>query len=551
MVFRFINMNIVQHNITDDKAVASFAAWHLTVITAASVVVATYVFLWALLYFTHDFQEPPLVSSTIPFLSAVMGMVKWSMGFYTHMREMHPDLPIYTLRLPGTRLYIVNSTHLIPVIQRQWRTLIFPPVSAQAAEAALGVSKDALAIVRKDMVTDNGFLPAFVKAIHQPLSSGPALDRLNSKALELLTASLDEIVARDGKRVKLYEWIRHEFLMATTDAVYGPHNPLRDSENEAAWLTYHPTIMYLMLNLLPNFIFRHAFAARNRLATAFLVYHTQNRYRSGSTYIQRWTAHFTSRGIPDTDISRFHIGGLFALTANTIPTAFWTVLRVFSNPSVAAACRDEILRAAVTADDDAAGVCTLAARAVTDGRRCPTLLSVFQEVFRFHGMANSIRVATADHLLDGKYRIRKGGMVMIPARVQHRLREVWGEDVEVFDHRRFLRSRAGKEGRARHNPVAFRGFGGGTTLCPGRHFATTEILVFVAMLLVRFEIVPVGKGGEGEWVIPTTGKSSQAEAMEQPDFDVEVALRPREGVERQWRVVFDGEGEAALVAEDL
>lgn len=282
--------------------------------------------------------------------------------------------------------------------------------------------------------------------------------------------------------------------------------------------------------------------ARDQLSKAFRHYHINRHYTQGSVYIQRWTEHFVSRGIPTDDIGRFHNGGMFALVANTIPTAFWTVYRVFSDPSVTEDCRKEVLRAVTVKEENGVQVCTVRARTIKDS--CPTLVSTFQEVFRVHGMANSVRIANEDHLLDGKYLIKKGGMIMMPARVQHFSKEVWGEDVEVFNARRFIR----KPGEPRPNPVAFRGFGGGTTLCPGRHFATTEILLFTAMLLLRFDVLPAGGG---EWVMPTTEKSSQAEAMEQPDYDIDIELRPRPGADRKWKVSFDGTGEAALVAEDL
>ncbi len=303
--------------------------------------------------------------------------------------------------------------------------------------------------------------------------------------------------------------------------------------------------MFLMLNLLPLWVYRSAIAARNRLAAKFLQYHTSGDYKQGSAYVRRWTAHFVARGIPAEDIARFHNGGLFALVANTVPSAYWMVYRVFSDSVAARECREEVLRAVSVAENkDETQVCTIDAKSIKNS--CPTLISTFQEVFRVHGMANSVRIANEDHLLDGKYLIKKGGMVMMPARVQHHLKEVWGEDVDDFDHRRFIR----KPGEPRPNPVAFRGFGGGTTLCPGRHFATTEILLFAAMLLLRFDLVPVGGGGE--WVMPTTANSSQAEAIEQPDYDIQIELRPRPEADGKWRVSFEGPGEeAALVAEDL
>lgn len=320
-----------------------------------------------------------------------------------------------------------------------------------------------------------------------------------------------------------------------------------------------------MLNLpLSNVLFRRVLAARDRLINAFLRYHTAGHYNDSgaSAYIQAWTKHSVDRGVPPADIARIHVGNLFALVTNTVTSTFWTVAElVAAGPDVLHACRAE-LRRAMSVQQDAEGVggtaetCTLRARAVVSRTHCPTLLALFQEVLRVHSMVNSVRIAHEDCLLDdGRYLVKKGGVVMIPARVQHRLREVWGEDAETFDHTRWLSSTAHatdlmKKKSRRANPVAFRGFGGGTTLCPGRHFATTEILLFTAMLVLRFDVV---RADGGPWVMPTTKKSSQAEAMEQPDQDIEVELRPQSGADRKWRVSFeaDGKGDAALVVEDL
>lgn len=157
-------------------------------------------------------------------------------------------------------------------------------------------------------------------------------------------------------------------------------------------------------------------------------------------------------------------------------------------------------------------------------------------------MANSVRVVSEDHLLAEKYLLKKGGLVIMSARAQHVSPEVWDDGVLEFKHRRFLKS--GKDGRRSVDPAAFRAFGGGTTLCPGRHFATSEIILLAAMVLVRFDVQPKNAGGA--WVLPSTVKSSQAEAVEQPDEDVEVELVPRaEAVGRTWRLRISGHSNTA------
>lgn len=150
------------------------------------------------------------------------------------MRDVHPDLPIYTLRLPGARLYIINSLHLIPVVQRQWRTLIFAPIPAKAAQAAMGAGKDAMAIIESDLVTEDGFINGMVKATHPTMSSGPALDALNARAFEVFDRALDRFASSPAK-VPLWDWVSALIMSATTEGIYGPSNPMRETENLTAW----------------------------------------------------------------------------------------------------------------------------------------------------------------------------------------------------------------------------------------------------------------------------------------------------------------------------
>lgn len=301
--------------------------------------------------------------------------------------------------------------------------------------------------------------------------------------------------------------------------------------------------MYIMLDILPQSIFfGEAVEARTHLVKAFTKYYADSSYKQGSAYIQKFTEHCISQEIPEKDIPRLLVGTVFNNVANTIPTAFWVIFRVFSDPTALEECRREISQT-VRLGENGESVLDLSLVLAS----CPTLLSTYDEVFRYHGMANSVRVVNEDCTLQGgssgrAYRLRKGGLVMMSARAQHNNPDVWGTDVDEFVHGRFLK----QQGRPRPNPVAFRGFGGGTTLCSGRHFATGEILLLVAMLLLRFDVHPA----DGEWVVPTTAKSSQAEAMEQPDDDVEVVFVPRaEAAGRTWRVDSSGRRDAELLVQ--
>lgn len=105
-----------------------------------------------------------------------------------------------------------------------------------------------------------------------------------------------------------------------------------------------------------------------------------------------------------------------------------------------------------------------------------------------------------------------------------------------FNYKRFLKPK-------KHNPVAFRPFGGGATLCPGRHFASTEILAFASVILLRFDIKPVGGNG---W--ETAGYKEANAAFRLPKQDIKVELIPRDN--KKWNVFFLEPGRAMEISSE-
>jgi hypothetical protein len=101
-------------------------------------------------------------------------------------------------------------------------------------------------------------------------------------------------------------------------------------------------------------------------------------------------------------------------------------------------------------------------------------------------------------------------------------------------------------GTKRTNPVAFRSFGGGSVLCPGRHFVSTEVMSFVALLLLRFDVKPLSKGGK--WTEPSK-RIPMTSAIPTPKTNLQVQLVPRDN--RRWHVNFSSSSKGVnMVAED-
>lgn len=246
------------------------------------------------------------------------------------------------------------------------------------------------------------------------------------------------------------------------------------------------------------------------------------------------------RGLSTTDLAKMETATSIGILANTLPGTFWLVYHIVSDPEVLEDCRRELFSAVKISDDGTHEVDMTCIKT-----SCPILFSTFQEVFRFRGIGVSARMMMDDFLLDNTYLLKKGNIVLIPAAVQHGLSSAWGDNVHEFYYKRFIREQRGAKSK-RHNPVAFRGFGGGSTLCPGRHFAATEILAFASLIIMRFNIRPI----QGYWQAPTVENGNAAISIQTPDHDIDVEIEPQN--KKRWVVTFSGSDKPMdIAAEDI
>ncbi|OTB01949.1 hypothetical protein M426DRAFT_63139, partial [Hypoxylon sp. CI-4A] len=237
--------------------------------------------------------------------------------------------------------------------------------------------------------------------------------------------------------------------------------------------------------------------------------------------------------------ARVEVGQVAAATFNTAPGAFWAVWQVLADPLVFEDCKQEVPK---LVQNDGDGTSTIDLSRIR--AECPILISTLQEVFRFHGTSMALRLVQEDTLVDNQYLLKKGGAVFMPNAVVHSDESLWGPTVGEFNHKRFLRS--ARNEATKHPAAVFRSFGGGHILCPGRHFATTEILSLMALMLVRVDVIPV----TGKWTEPKKDLVV-GRALPIPKSHLNVKIVPKPG--RKWRIVYSAEDTSGvdIVAEDL
>ncbi|KAL7628400.1 hypothetical protein AAE478_002602 [Parahypoxylon ruwenzoriense] len=502
---------------------------------------ATYLFFRFLLYLTQDAKEPPAIVTGIPFLGPLVGMARQKSGYYNQLRDAY-KLPIYTLRLPFSRMYIVNATELVPALQKQWRTVSFAAIAADAGNL-VGMSKEAVEIMHKDLMSEHGFSVSWPKYITPVMSPGKDLDELSRKAIEIFVEGLGKLSSRGTVKTGLWEWTNRIMDKSTTEAVWGPKNPYRDPAVAEAWKIFESGFLTLSVFPLARYFYPRLYRAREFAAAAMTDYIRKGGHETASGLVRKRYEHHRQFGLNHEDIARGELGNTFAVLGSTTPCALWVLYHIFSDSRVLADVRGEVSALVRETTDEDKGTVISSIDLANIRASCPIFFSTFQETLRYRTVTPGARVLLSDVLLDGRILLKKGNMLMVPASVQHTNVSAWGEDAGKFDHVRFVPN----PGQKKPNRVAFRAFGGGHVLCPGRHFASTEIMALAALLVLQFDVVPT----VGKWAEPTWKNSPIQAGFPIPDEDISVEFRPREPA-RTWQVLFSGVDETmGIVSEDI
>ncbi|KAI0149561.1 cytochrome P450 [Xylariaceae sp. FL1272] len=500
-------------------------------ISMVATLASIYIFLRLLLSVTQNYQEPPTTPTTIPFIGPLIGLIRDKEQYYVKIRDKF-NLPLYTIRLPFKRIYVVNSRELIPAVQKQWRTLSFAPFSAGAGKI-LGMSKQSLDIMYQGLTDDDGYNTSWVRRMTQILGPGAALDTISKRTVELFVEDLQSLLTMENKEIGFWEWTRQLIINATSESIYGPQNPLREPKVREAWKIFEESFGALAVSPLPFMLSRKVTQARETCVAAMIAYLHNKGQEEASTLVRvRHDVHRAQYNFNLEDTARSELGNTLATLANTVPAAWWFLCHIFSDPKVLSDIRQELNVCVKVNAATKAHVIDLSCI----GKSCPILISTFQEMLRFRAANIGPRMVLEDAVLDGDL-LKKGCILMIPASVHHTDISTWGESARDFDHLRFTRKASpGKQAQSR---VAFRAFGGGYVLCPGRHFASMQIMALGALLAIQFHVEPVS----GQWSEPTCQKSPMAKGLPVPDYDIPVRFHARHP-ERKWIVTYTGSDKA-------
>lgn len=246
---------------------------------------------------------------------------------------------------------------------------------------------------------------------------------------------------------------------------------------------------YLTAHLVAGLdVFGKGYAAREKVFDAYIKY-SKELPNDASELARSHQRVIRDAGICDLDNAKQ--ASIFTIAAfpNTAPTLYWAIWELFSRSEVLNEVRQELEAQAITGSKEDGFVLDVAAVK----SKCPLLLSVFQETQRTRHVNASFRKVMTDCMLDNKYLLKAGNFLQMPGKPIHENEGLWGQAALKFDPYRFVPKKDHEKGAL---PASgFVAWGAAPYLCPARQFASTEILIVVALMAIRADLRPVS----GTW----------------------------------------------------
>ncbi|RHZ56949.1 hypothetical protein CDV55_104934 [Aspergillus turcosus] len=482
----------------------------------------------------HDPREPPVVHNGIPFIGHMIGFLRHGIDYYALQSAKH-GLEAFTMDVLFIKIYVITSPNLVIAARRHHRTMSFEPAITDAARRVTGLDGHGFNLLREKRSGGDTLHGDVVHAM-RPSLEGAGLDQMNEKVIGFLLRSVDEVPT--GAPFDFHGWCRSAITIASTDAVYGRLNPYRSKELQDAFWDFEENLVLMLMDVAQQFTARKPWKARQRIVRAFKdYYYAGGHFDSSQLTYARWKTQ-KEGGATLEDIARLEAAAALGTLSNTVPAIFWLIFDIFSRPELLEEVRDQLAQHAVQVDVQ--GVHTIDLAEIKE--KCPLLVSAFQEMLRLRSNTVPIRVISEDTILNDKYLLKAGGILQMPAHAINRDQSIWGSDADEYDPHRFVKI---SQSDSRKKANGFLSFGTSPHVCPGRHFATGEILALTAMLVLRYDIVPLG----GEWKEPRVNKAaitSSTKPLAEEFKVVATARKEFEGVKWAFRVS-EGKGKYGLI----
>ncbi|KAH8892366.1 cytochrome P450 [Thozetella sp. PMI_491] len=407
----------------------------------------------------------------------------------------------FVLTVAGQKLYILTSAKRILAVLKD--TQIFDNGKPKAfLMRKFGISNNAInmlfekpspSLYGREDLQPNHQLDSMVvlseNIIKKQLVPGKVYEKFESAFLSVVEERLrwenvpfSAILSstETERTVSLFELTRQTLVEATAIGFFGPKIVRIDPAFVENFL-YFDDRTQMFLQKLPSPWKSSVEVSIEKLRRTIKTYFELPRdQRSGAAWlVDTLETELTARGVSKGDLAGWFVMLYWAMNTNTWRLGFWVSAYLLFHPDLLAAIREEILPFPEH--------CTTLASLHSHLANSKHFSSLYHEVLRLVDSPISIRESTRADTSLSPGPLPAKAVLMLAHRQLLMDDTVWGPEVTRFNPERFLHDEKLLRSKS-YTP-----FGGGSLLCPGRFMARGEIMVFIALLIRRFDITVVSR----------------------------------------------------------
>ncbi|KAF2118164.1 cytochrome P450 [Lophiotrema nucula] len=448
--------------------------------TAIALWTAWYFYTFHLPQIRHS-DEPPILPYRIPVVGHAFQMFSSASKLFARGKKQFKGR-MFTIVTMGTPMYIVTSAPDVLSAFKMPKDLDFDPVIAQIM-GCYGMSREGVEAQSKVGEGGKTFVDRSVEMFKVQLHPGEKLDVLQDVLLKRIDEQLTYekieggMVREDrgeGKVVDMYEWAGTVIIEAQTRAFFDEVIFELCPEIVGQEMIFEEEAWKLSMEL-PRWAAGKFHSSMDYVRDGLLRYlQLPKEKRKGESWVVTSMLESMEKEGYDANTRAISLFAFYrVVNGNAYKLVFWLITYIlFDTSSLLKDLQSEISPA--FEPDGSINLDTLF-------NSCPLLASTCEEALRLTDWSVGMRKVTKDTVLAGK-RLRAGRNLFMAYRTMHFDQQAFGTDADSFKPRRFM-----------DNPSLiksswYKPFGGATHYCPGRFIARKEIVMFVAILLKRFDL---------------------------------------------------------------
>ena len=410
-------------------------------------------------------MDVPHVSSRLPWFGSSFAFGANPDAFLGACQEKFGD--VFSLTLNGRKSTFFLDAHDLAEVFRNAKTLSGENVLPEIGAKLFGFDPEAYKLVQHQL-----------EVLTSKMMRGKALLPLTRRMqLELERAFLD--IPTHAEHTGLTAFMFETLFPASTRALFG--SGVHSTDTIRLFLNLDRPLPFILGNM-PSFLFpsfRRAQAALRRLMAP--------PHENQSEVMDERHRLWDLTNAAERDHAAYDASVLWAAQANTIPAAVWTIYYLLRDPAALGAVTSEVQNVLQAVEEESPHGMPLIGDAHL--AQMEALDSAIWEALRLTAGTIVMRdaVETTKLVLSGGQTItlEKGERLLLYTRSVHIDPDIYEAPTE-FRYDRFVGQPEFTKG-GRHVRFPLLPFGGGKSICPGRHFAINEFKLLVAMLVAGFD----------------------------------------------------------------